>query len=234
MKTLRVCNKSFNKKPGVMVLPQELLEEGLELVKRTEADAVKELIRYGHKVRGRALREVIASDKSWQKVIVGIVVNGPDAFPLEHIEWCAYSAPYEGFLTITLLVKDLNLPVSWRENAIRDAHYSAHKYEKAIYEICKNVDHCTIMRWLLSKNSPCWQIAGICACAANAGLDTTFYVKAAEAFNNLMRNQVRFKSYWLYRKFYDAECHEIHARDKAVENILQLCGDDITSVAIPG
>lgn len=236
--TLRVNNKNWAKRHTAM-----LLAEGKALVNDPDVKVV-DLVRYGnivkrHKVTDESItndeswREVIASDKSWQKAIVGIVVNGPDTFPLEHIEWCAYSAPYEGFLTITLLVKDLNLPVSWRENAIRDAHYSAHKYEKAIYEICKNVDHCTIMRWLLSKNSPCWQIAGICACAANAGLDTTFYVKAAEAFNNLMRNQVRFKSYWLYRKFYDAECHEIHARDKAVENIIQLC-NDATPVAIPG
>ena len=234
MKTLKVCNKSFTKRCGTMVVPHELLEEGLELVKRTGADVVKELVRYGHKVRGMALPESIASTRSWQKVIIGLVAYGPNAYDLERIEWCAYSAPYEGFLAITLLVKDRDLPVSWRENAIRDAHYSAHKYEKAIYEICKNVDHCTIMRWLLSKNSPCWQIAGICACAANPGLDTTFYVKAAVAFNNLMQNNARFKSYWLYRKFYNAECHEIHARDKAVENILQLCGDDITPVAIPG
>lgn len=40
MKTLRVCNKNFNKKHKV-ALPHELLEKGLELVKRTGGGCCK-------------------------------------------------------------------------------------------------------------------------------------------------------------------------------------------------
>lgn len=202
MKTLKVCNKSFVKKHEMMILPHELLEKGLALVKEEGADIVAELVCYGQKVKGMALPESIASARSWQKVIIGLIAHGPNAYDLEKIGWCAYSAPYEGMLAITMLLKDRPLPVDWMENAIRNAHYSVKSYEQKIYAICKNADHDTVVRWLASNGNPWWQIAGICACAeAETELEDEMCIECAKAYIHLVENPARFKDDWLYDKF---------------------------------
>lgn len=198
MKTLKVCNKSFTKRCGTMVVPHELLEEGLELVKSDDAE---ELVRYGIKVRGMALPESIASTTSWQRVVVGLTAYGPEAFDLKKIEWCAFGAPHEAFLIITLIVRKRGLPGYWINNAIRDAHYSARKYEKVVYSLCKYADTDTVAKWLNTKDNPWYQIAGICACAENSMTCKPFAGICIKAYENLDTNYSgRFDNSWLDRK----------------------------------
>lgn len=213
--TLRIGNKTWARRHS-----GTLLAEGEELV-NNQSVKVAELIRYGRRAKShmevdesiaddKAWQEVIDSVESWQKAIVGIVVNGPDSFSLEPLEWCAYSAPHNAFLTITMLLKDRELPIDWIENAISCAHYSVHSFERIVYQICNEyVDKDTIKRWLLSVDSPCWRVAGICACARQPELDSSFRILAAKAYVHLRGG--RFDSMWLKGVTYAALFPEIRS-----------------------
>ena len=200
MKTLRVCNKSFGKGCGVMMVPRELLEEGLELVKGENA---KDLVLYGLKVKGMSLPESIASTRSWQKAIIGLIAYGDNAYDLKEIEWCAFGAPHEAFLIITMIVRKRRLPDYWLNTAIGYAHYSAQKFKKAVYNICKYVSDGTIDKWLGTKDNPWYQIAGICACAEKPLVNVSTVAKCELAYQNLTANySERFDGPWLAQKFH--------------------------------
>ena len=205
--TLRLGNKTWVRRRSEI-----LLAEGKELVNNQSAK-VAELICYGRRVKSymevdesiaddKAWQEVINSVESWQKAIVGIVVNRPGFFPLKPLKWCP-GAPYNAFLTITMLLKDCKLPINWIESAINCAYCSVHSFEKIVYQLCNEyVDRDTIKRWLLSVSNPCHQIAGICACARQPWLDPSFRILTAKAYAQLRGG--RFDSMWLKSMTYAA------------------------------
>jgi len=189
-KVLKVANKDWEKQRIASILA-----EGEKLVNNPRAD-VADLVRFGRRFKGKKLPESLAGDDSWQKAIVGLIVYGPDAYKLEHLEWCAYSAPDRAFLTISFLLREKSLPKQWIMNALNLAHYSVQGYEWIIYKICNGHIHKkTIKKWLNCDNNPCWQIAAICGWSnrnEDAGLDNL----CIETYEKCLKGG-RFDSPWL-------------------------------------